>query len=395
MKSWISYDRCTGCSACMNACKKNAITMIRDSMRGFSYPHINEDECNNCYECKKSCPVNYERDISHTNLFIRENRKIEEVYAARAKDDTLREISTSGGLFSIFAKYILDENGVVYGASYNENMIVCHERIDTKEGIEHLRRSKYVQSEIGYIYRNVQTDLENKKVVLFVGTPCQIAGLYMYLGRDYLSLYTIEFVCLGVNSPMVFKKWIDELQCSYKKSVKEVWFKYKCSGWRESPLCSRVNFMDGTYIVLNKENNYFMKGYLNGGYFVRKSCSMCSFVGTNRYSDLIFGDYWNVQGVQDDGKGTSFVINNSKRGRELFEGIKDDIFYDSIEIEDVIECNPRFLTPASYNDKSENFLRDINYYTFSETIRKFIDEEKMPEILSKIMDKKSGGATSE
>lgn len=188
---------CCGCAACANVCTRQAITMQRDK-KGFLYPVIEAGKCNNCGLCEKICPMlngNEERIPVHT-------------FALKNKNEAVRMQSSSGGLFTILAEGILRENGVVYGAVFNEEWNVIHTRIDSTEELHRLRGSKYVQSVIGDIFKQVREDLKANKKVLFSGSPCQVAGLNAFLRKEYDNLTTVDFVCHGVPNPRIWEEYL-------------------------------------------------------------------------------------------------------------------------------------------------------------------------------------------
>ena len=196
---------CTGCTACSNLCAVNAITFERDT-RGFLYPCVNEDACINCGVCKENCPTNENIGIQHTYL---------PRYAYKNTDD-IRRVSSSGGAFSALAQYIINQNGVVYGCKYNDSVEAIHSRAETNGQIQSFYGSKYVQSELDSVFQLVKKDLQDKRVLLFSGTPCQVDGLKHFLTRDYENLYLVDFVCHGVPSPMLFKDHIALLEKKHK-----------------------------------------------------------------------------------------------------------------------------------------------------------------------------------
>ena len=200
MKNQIcSIEMCTGCAACANICPKNAINMTVDS-KGFLRPFVFVDKCVNCNLCQKTCPQNKNATMNDG-----------EIYAAVSKNDTIRKKSTSGGAFSSLASYILDNNGVVFGAELTDDLRVAHTSIERFDDIYKLRGSKYIQSDIGNTYREAKKYLSDNRLVLFSGTPCQISGLKEYLGKEYDNLITIDILCHGVPSPLVFEKFINNI----------------------------------------------------------------------------------------------------------------------------------------------------------------------------------------
>lgn len=369
---------CTGCEACVSACPQNALYMEADPVTGFLYPKTIDSLCNKCGICEKICPTYKKMDKA---------RRFRDAYAAYSKCNTIRLESTSGGMFTVFSDYIISLGGEVYGAGYDENMNVIHMCVNTSKDIYKIQKSKYVQSRIGLIYKAVEKSLKNKVPVLFVGAPCQIAGLYSYLTTDYEGLYTIEFICLGVNSPLAYRLWIDGLEEKHKAKLTNLWFKYKEFGWRKSPLYTKLFFDNGDEELLTPENNYFMKGYLQGSFFVRPCCSNCRYNGDKRYADIVFGDYWGADTSSELDYGTSVVLLNSKKGNDLFEAIKREIVFYDISLASVFENNPRMYTPVSISSKSISFFEELQTSHFDEVVKTYIGEDDvMPDILTHIVD---------
>ena len=192
-------EKCTGCYACVNICSKNAIKIDRDEL-GFSYPFIDPAFCVNCGLCVSVCP-------SHSALPF--NLPLKAIIA-HASDEAEQKTSTSGGLASVFSRYIISHHGVVYGCSGADGKNIRHIRVEQESGLFFLKGSKYVQSEIGEIYRLAKNDLRTKRLVLFIGTPCQVAGLKSFLGQEYENLYTIDFVCHGVPSQQLLTDYLSQ-----------------------------------------------------------------------------------------------------------------------------------------------------------------------------------------
>ncbi|MBO5852165.1 MAG: Coenzyme F420 hydrogenase/dehydrogenase, beta subunit C-terminal domain, partial [Clostridia bacterium] len=217
----VDKSLCSGCSACLHICPKNSISMEPDK-NGFLRPVIDETKCTNCGLCKKTCPVLNKKEQQEKNV---------QAYAVINKDEGVRKDSSSGGVFTQIAKYVLSKNGVVFGALFDENFKVKHAYIESENDLIKLQKSKYVQSEIGVTYKEAKNFLDQGRFVLFTGTPCQIGGLQAYLKKPYDNLITQDFICHGVPSPKVWKKYIDK-----KKKVgniKEVSFKDKRTGWNK------------------------------------------------------------------------------------------------------------------------------------------------------------------
>ena len=215
-------EDCCGCYACYNICPKECITMESDN-EGFWYPKIDKDKCINCNLCEKVCPI-----INKPNSSLYEKKS----YAVFNKNEKIRLESSSGGIFSLLAEYVINNHGNVYGAVFDEDFNVKHVKINILQDINLLRGSKYVQSRINDIFKSIKFDLKNNKIVLFTGTPCQIAGLQSFLQKKYDNLILMDIVCHGVPSPLVWQQYINELKQNYKQNIKSIYFRDKSTGWK-------------------------------------------------------------------------------------------------------------------------------------------------------------------
>ncbi|OUP86194.1 hypothetical protein B5F07_02570 [Lachnoclostridium sp. An169] len=310
--SVLEKRRCTGCASCFNKCPVNAITMQYDR-EGFIYPVIAEKKCVNCGQCFNVCP---ELNTASTQKLIHSEGTC---YATMA-DDEIRAVSSSGGMFTLLAEKILDDGGVVAGAAYSDDyMEVSHIIVDGKDGLKKLRGSKYVQSAIGSVYKDLLQELKQGRKVLFVGCPCQVAGLYSFLGQDWANLYTADLVCHGANSLTAYQSFVKETAKGRK--VKEVNFRDKTVyGW-STP--TTIYFEDGTVFNAawneSKWNDGFLKGIIN-----RPCCSTCHYAQRNRVADLTLGDFWQIHRWNEecnDWKGTSLVLVNTAKGEQIFNNV--------------------------------------------------------------------------
>lgn len=358
----IKEEKCTGCMACKNACPRNAIEIV-EGKDGFLYPKINKEHCTNCSICRIVCPV--ERKL-------KENQNEIEVYACKNKDSKIRSISTSGGIFTLLSNYILDKNGVVFGAAYNENLEVVHEWTDNKKEIEKFRSSKYLQSKIEDSYKKVKEFLEEGRKVLFTGTPCQIEGLKAFLRKDYENLYTQDFICHGVPSPKVWRKYLKYKKETEKENIKNVNFRNKnINGWS--------SYYVSFYFSSKEENTHhteepYMKLFLKD-FDLRRTCYNCNFKKEKRVSDVTVADFWGIDNVRpeiNDDKGISVLLINSSKGKEIFENIKQYMDYTKESIDDVKKYNYSFVNSVSYNEKREEFFEDLDKKDFSELINKYL-----------------------
>jgi coenzyme F420-reducing hydrogenase beta subunit len=365
MISISKKHECSGCKACYNICPKNCIDMIIDE-EGFWYPKVNEDKCINCDLCEKVCP----------EINICSNKKSNKksiCLAAWNNDKNKRFDSSSGGIFTSIAEWILSNDGVIFGVGYDSVFNVIHKETHTIEGLKELRGSKYVQSDINDTYKITREYLKKYKKVLFVGTPCQIAGLYNFLGKDYDELYTCDLVCHGVPSPMVYKKYLDYLKYEYKTEVETISFRNKQHGWKNYSFF--IRFTDGKfYSKLGKDNNYII-GFLRD-YFLRPSCYSCKHKKTTRYGDITLADFWGVGGKYpelDDDKGTSLLLVNSEKGKIIIDSCKDSIFSQPCDLDYAIMNNPCIVKSGKKPKLRENFFEDFNNRDFKYVMKKYMN----------------------
>jgi len=364
----IEKEKCTGCAVCSNICPNNCIDMVSDS-EGFLYPSIDLNNCINCRICEKTCPV-----INETKI---ENNPRPSVYAAWSLDEDIRFNSTSGGIFSELAKKIISDGGYVAGAKYNDRYLVEHCLINDNYGIFLLRQSKYVQSSLGNIYIKVKEILNKNKTVMFVGTPCQCAGLVSFLGKEYDNLLICDFICRGVNSPKAYTKYLESMENEYSSPIKKVWFKNKINGWNK--FCTKIEFENGEEYYADRYTDLFMLGFLKYNLYMRTSCSNCSFKGFPRNSDITLADFWGVRlrdETQDTDKGTSLVLINSPKGNNYFESIYEQIFQEESCLNMAVQKNPCALESPDIGDIRKIFFDNVERLGFKETMVKIIKSDK-------------------
>ncbi len=301
----VPYQNCCGCGACINSCSKNALRMA-ENHEGFLVPVLDADKCIDCGLCMKACPALQEK---------RDNATAPECYAAQASND-IRAVSSSGGVFTPLAEKILGRGGVVCGAAFREDWTVHHIIVDNKEDLSKLRGSKYVQSDTEDCFKRIKGLLREGRWVLFSGTPCQVAGLYTYLGKAYDTLVTVDIFCHGAPSPGVWKRYLKE---NYEPcSIAKVNFRDKTAiGWS----CSHVaiTLKNGQKDVSNEYTKWFHSSVI-----LRPACQDCKFSKLPRPADISLGDWWGIRDYAphlNDGKGLSNVLISSDKGRELYESL--------------------------------------------------------------------------
>ena len=372
---------CIGCAACFVVCKENAITLIRDDEH-FLYPVIDNNYCRKCKKCSSVCPI-LKKDYKNTFKKI--------VYAAYSNDLTVRLQSSSGGIFSEFAEYVLAQKGVVFGAVFSSDYRkVFHTFVETQADLQKLRGSKYVQSEIGETYTLCRDFLKQGRCVLFSGTPCQIAGLNAFLSSDdsvdLTRLLTIDLVCHGVPSPLIFKSYIEYLEKKMNGKIEGYAFRDKHWSWQryntKAYLCVvSSDGKDSTHGVeyLGKwEQDVFMRGFLRE-YFLRKCCHNCKFANLNRCSDITLADFWGYKSrkeLPDDDKGISMVMLNTEKAKFFFEKIKQCISFLQTPISEAVNGNRALSSCFPVSPYREQFWNGFKQFGFEGIIEKYLYPEK-------------------
>ena len=282
--------------------------------------------------------------------------EIVRAFACYNKDEDIRSISTSGGLFYLFAAYVINElNGKVCGAVFDEKYQVVHTIVDNTNDLVRLLGSKYPQSNMKGIYSKIKAVLQADKIVLFCGTPCQVEGLLTYLGRKPDNLWLIDFVCHGVASPMIWREYLEAK--ANGKGIELIRFKDKKFGWKHWHVHIKTNDAD---IYEDANQNLFMKSYLSR-VNIRPSCYECPFKGLDRYSDFTLADCWGIgecnKRINDD-RGLSALLIHSNRGLELFKMLSEDIVQEEYE--------PGILMKKNWaaTKQTESSVERIHFYLF-------------------------------
>ena len=357
-----SLARCTGCSCCAGACPVKAISMQADR-EGFLYPKIDVDICVNCNQCEMVCPVSHISEIRTENPVA---------FAAWTKRTGVRSNSSSGGIFTEIATEILRQGGIVFGASFDEHFSVRHIGIETESDLDRLRGSKYVQSEIGMAYFDARKYLIAGRTVLFTGTPCQVAGLYRFLGKEYGNLYTQDIICHGVPSPLVWQTYIKHREDIASAKMCKAGFRNKKYGWRISSI--QCIFSNKTEYIQKHTNDLYMQSF-HHNLCLRPSCYQCAFKTKNRISDITLADFWGVEKVcpeMDDDKGTSLVILHSSRGKELFQRIAGTLHCREVELEDAIRYNTAMTQSATLSADRNAFIKCVIENGFHKQTKRFL-----------------------
>ena len=350
-------NECSGCSACEKICPVGAISLVEDK-EGFKYPEISEEKCIHCGQCDKICG------------FVPPNRKMElsKAYGVKHQNIETRFTSRSGGAFVAFSNWILKQNGVIYGAAMQTDCTVKHIRAVSSFERDLMKNAKYVQSDMNDVYPLIAEDLNKDKMVLFSGTPCQVAGLYAYVNTKKINttqLYTCDLVCHGVPSPKVWKDYVRYIKDKYGEEIRVANFRDKSFGWDSH--CESFVLESGKKIVSRDYTDLFYEHIM-----LRPSCHKCHFANVNRVADLTLADFWGIEKNNpefDDNKGVSLVLVNSDKGKMLFEKSTSELDFFECELKNCIQ--PTLVRPSSASGRREEFWNDYQTIEFGEFLNKY------------------------
>lgn len=346
----ITPHECMSCNSCHERCPVNAISMAENS-QGFMQPVIDEDICIHCNLCVKVCPLN-------GKSYTLETSSQPECLAVWNKDEAIRLASSSGGVFSILAKRTLAAGGQVCGAAFDGQWQVEHILITKEEELQKLRGSKYVQSNTNGIFSQIKALLKAKTPVLFSGTACQVAGLYSYLGKDDPLLFTLDVLCHGTPSPKVWAKYLEEN--FGEENIKHINFRNKDHSWDNFHLSIQSD--KRLYQQSLFKDNY-MQGFLKDLY-LKKSCYECAFTKTKRNADITLGDFWGIQKHNpklNDQKGTSLILLNSSKGKEIYSQILGETkLSQAVDLSIAIRDNPVIVRPCKAHPNHESFYKQLD-----------------------------------
>ncbi len=370
----IEKNSCVGCKACADVCPRKAITFKCDT-EGFWYPNVDKSICNNCGLCVNKCPS--------TCKVIEENDD-RITYAAWNEDQDIRLESTSGGVYYAIASYVLAQNGYLVGSRYSEDFksaYHCYE--ENFEGLAGLAGSKYFQSDTAGIYSKTHGLLKTGRLVLFVGSPCQVTALHQFLGREYDNLITVDYICKGVPSPLLHKKKIELYERKEKSQI--VFYRDKYDKYAWTDFGELIKFANGKEKFISRWkddiNNCFVERNIN----IRPSCYYCKNKGANYHSDITIGDFWGVSAVteHDNKKGVSALVINTTKGQDFIDKSKHYLYLERRTLEEVKNGNPAFSRTAERPSDREAFFEHVNGAGLDSAVKKYAHKSCRRKIIDK------------
>lgn len=356
-------EECCGCTACKNICPVNAIEMKEDK-EGFLYPIVNEEKCIKCELCKKVCPV----------LNIKNETKEQHAYIFQNANDDVRRQSTSGGAFSAIAEKIIDKNGIVYGVIFDKDFNVIHKGIENKEELYKFRNSKYVQSNLNNVFKEVKENLEKDRWVCFSGTSCQIEGLKNFLRKQYEKLLLVDVVCRAVPSPLIWKKYL-KLKKQENGDVSKIYFRDKLYGYKYSNF-SVYDSQNNLRYHNGVESDPYLRAFFSN-ICDRPSCYNCKFKKLNRESDITLWDCFNVEKYNpklDDDKGTTRILTNTVKGKRFVEEIGVTHNLEEIDVELATKNFLAMFQSVKYNSERSDFFEDVGKLEEKELFTKYFSD---------------------
>jgi coenzyme F420-reducing hydrogenase beta subunit len=370
-------NECSGCMACANSCPKNAISMTADEY-GFYYPIIDETKCVGCKKCVSVCEKT-------KNIALRKPLKC---FAATHKDEMTLNSSSSGGAFSALADYILENNGLICGCIMTNDFDVIHVLSNDMDVIEKMKKSKYVQSNVGDVYKEIKNALATGRLILYTGTPCQVAGLLSAIdGEKYDNLITIDIVCHGVPNNLLFHQYISYLEKKYKSKIVSFDFRSKKYGWKR--FTSSITTISGKNIAIGKYGEFYHPAF-TGGNTMRESCFSCRFSSENRVGDFTIADCWGYEKLPipfEFNNGLSTLLFNTQKALNLMRYLSEKMNLFEYDYEMAVSGNTCLREPTKRGARWGKYMEAIKNNTIDEMAKDYLRRNWKKVLVHKIKDK--------
>lgn len=353
---------CCGCSACANACPKHCVSMIEDN-EGFLYPHIEQDICVNCGLCEKVCPIKNP---------IEEQVNLEQKAALfQHKDSQILAESTSGGFFSALSVWVLEKEGVVFGAAYDENLVIRHKYIDSQEDLTQFRNSKYAQSVIGNSFQQAKKFLDENRWVCFSGTPCQLEGLHNFLRREYEKLVMVDVVCHACPSPLFFKKYLAYYESKYRQKITDAKFRDKVYGYKYSVMS--LSSKGNKFYKEGIDTDVMLRAFFNN-LTPRPSCFACPSKKRYHVTDFTIWDCFDVEKFSselDNDKGVTRILLHTPKANEVWKELKSAGNCLEISADAAVSGVKELIRPVVENPHRAEFFADLNSLSTEDVLQKY------------------------
>lgn len=349
-----SPDACCGCNACVETCPHDALSLTYDH-NGFIMPILTPNKCVECGACEKVCPM-----LHPDRILAEEDGK---AYAAVNRDIPELMRSSSGGVFSIIARHLLSDGGIVYGSAFDKNMQLIHTAIEDKDKLHLLQGSKYLQSLNDGIFKEIRTHLRTGRKVYYTGTGCQVAALKLYLRKDYDNLFTSDILCHGTPPQNVFNFTLKSLENRYKGQVVDYKFRdKKVWGWScSSSSCSIKSGNRIRYIGYDKSMDAYFNAFIDAVNY-RESCYKCPYAQSRRSGDITLADFWGVEKyipVPNKRNGVSAILVNTPKGQKLLQEIVNSMDLYDADIKDISVINRTLTGPTTRPPERDYFFTDF------------------------------------
>ena len=378
-KDICNYYKCTGCYACANVCPKKCITLDKDSY-GEIHPVVDTQLCIDCKLCQKTCPNNRNLSFNYP----------EHCYAAWITDANKRKICASGGIGTEFSEYVINHGGVIFGSRYDENLNPIITWTDQIADLEKFKGSRYVQSEVGnHTFQQVKEFLSQGKKVLYIGTPCQIAGLYGFLKKSYENLITVDLICHGVSPSTYLKEEVQYLSSKFKlHDISDIRFRgndgnnYRLTLWDKDrrKLFPMNNYRQKIFDICYLDD-YYIQGFLKG-VSLRENCYSCKYARPDRISDITIGDFIGlgkkIPFEYHTQANISSVTTNTQKGYNLLMSVKDacqQLILVERDYKERLEYKPSLVEPFKRDPRNQMFRKLYTTEGFSKAIRLVMKSE--------------------